>query len=199
MFETNPSIGLAAEEKGLELQKLAQLRRSFEALLRSHRSMVLLGRDTDVEELAEEHGFELSEFCMFRVASRGITASLLCVPNKIWYCPKTMARLHEVKEAAAILGHTVLLLPETFVTERLHGAGKPSANALPCGVSYNDRLIILQHLIQKGHCNLSELAGLLHHPNPVDAVLQLAVAGILDVDLDSPIRPASRVQFQEWH
>jgi hypothetical protein len=66
---------------------------------------------------------------------------------------------------------------------------------LPHGVSTADRLIVLEHLMQKGCSTLSAVASLLHHPTPVDAVLQLVVSGILDIDLNAPILPASGVSL----
>ena len=106
-----------------------------------------------------------------------------------------MGRFNEVRIAAGSLGHKVILAPESLVRK----AQPVDAGHRPISMEYDitggDHTAILHFLLENGSGKLAQLAGLIRHPDPVGAVLHLAVTGAVDIDLDAVIAPATQVRF----
>lgn len=175
--------------------EMSTLRRRTEALLRSSRSKFVLGRNTQVEELALNLGLWPDDYCTFDVETEGQLACLVCVPTRVWRSSESMSALRKVKSAAADLGYFVLLVPESFIRAHGRSTGSIAGYLLDYEINGSDRAAILQHMLEHGASSLGTLAGLLRHPDPVGAILHLVTVGVLDIDLSAPIIPAAQVRF----
>ena len=177
------------------LMKTDRLRRSLEAMLRSNRNLTVLGRNRTVVELASQLGLGDHDYCQFEIVIDRRHLCLVCIPQSHWNCPDAMERFEEVRIAAGSLGHKVVLAPESLVRKaQLLGTGQRPAS-MEYDISGGDRTAILHFLLENGSGTLAQLAGLMRHPDPVGAVLHLAVTGAVDIDLDAVIAPATQVRF----
>jgi hypothetical protein len=121
-----------------------------------------------------------------------ITATIVCVEDKYWRDVEIIKRFKEVKRIADALGHTLLMVPGSLVERHWNQHGVTMSDVR---ISASDRLNVVRHLLLNGRSTLSQVAAQLRHPEPIPAVLQLAVAGILDIDLDAPIFPGTLVSM----
>lgn len=201
MLVTNPiaadimSLPFLTEQRrhGAETDRL---RRGLEALIRSNRNVTGLGQNEEVEQLADELGLDSHELACLDVRIRNRRATIACVPSRLWNRPGAMATFYELKSAAAALGHRVILVPAGFIRRqpRLDNAFMVS-DAIDIQINASDRMAILEFMIENGEGTLSDVASLVRHPDPVAAILHLVTVGVLDIDLDAPIRPTSEVRF----
>lgn len=184
------------EQKSADARRIDRLRRSAEALLRSNRRLIVLGENAAVSDLALEHGLDRQDYCQFQVKLGSRNVCLVCVPSSHWHYPPLMKRFLETKAAAEISGHQVLLVPETFIRRQPRlGNAQLLVRSMDLEVTATDRMNVMCFLLENGGGTLAEVAGLLRHPDPVAAVLHLAVIGAVDVDLNSMIAPATQVSF----
>lgn len=173
-----------------------RLRRCLEALIRANRSVLMLGRNDEIEDLARGLGIADPDYVCFDLRVKRQRASVICVPSRLWVRPAAMSAFFELKAAGAALGHRIVLVPEQFVRRqpRLDNA-RMVASTLDVEIDPTDRMNILEFLLEHGGGTLSDVAGLVRHPDPVAAVLHLVTVGALDIDLNAPILPASEVRF----
>lgn len=173
-----------------------RFRRSVEALVRSHRGFVTLGRAATIDDLARKCGIDELDYCQFEIKLKGRELCLLFVPQHLWHRPDTMERFGQLKAAARPLGHQVLLVPEALVRRSAQVSRfDESFEELDLEVSGTDRMSVISFLACNGGGTLSQVAGLLDHPYPVAAVLRLATIGAIHIDLDASILPATEVNF----
>ena len=173
-----------------------RFRRSVEALVRSHRGFVTLGRAATIDDLARKCGIDELDYCQFEIKLKGRELCLLFVPQHLWHRPDTMERFGQLKAAARPLGHQVLLVPEALVRRSAQVSRfDESFEELDLEVSGTDRMSVISFLACNGGGTLSQVAGLLDPPPPVAAVLRLATIGAIHIDLDASILPATEVNF----
>jgi hypothetical protein len=172
----------------------------LEALIRANRKVLMLGRSGELEDLARELGIADHDYVCLDLRIGRQCASVVCIPSRLWVRPSAMALFFELKAAAVPLGYRVVLVPEQFVRRqpRLDNAKMVSAT-IDVEINPTDRMSILEYMLEHGGGTLAEVAGLVRHPDPVAAVLHLVTVGALDIDLNSPILPATEVRFAAVH
>lgn len=174
----------------------ARLRRSAEALIRANRTVLEQGENEVVSDLALELGFERHDFVCFDVRVRTRRATLVCVPSRLWHRQGAMAVFFDLKADASLLGHQVVLVPESFIRRQPRiDTAHVLMGAVDMEVSAGDRMSILEFLLENGGGALSDVASLVRHNDPVGAVLHLVTVGALDIDLNASIAPASEVRI----
>ncbi|WP_108398235.1 hypothetical protein [Devosia submarina] len=178
-------------------KKADRLRHSLEAMLRSHRGLVVLGTNQLVTELARRQELDEHDFCQFDIMLKSRRICLVCVPQVHWNNPASMTLFNEVKAAAKASGHEVLLAPEALVGRPQRLDNSRVTFGPEYEVSGTDRMTVISYLLKNGGGTLAQLAGLLRHPDPVGAVLHLGVIGAIDIDLNAAIAPATTVRFKQ--
>jgi hypothetical protein len=172
------------------------LRQSAEALVLVHPSVRRLTDDRVPDDLADDLMIPAEDFTAIKVALGRREVYLVCVCNAAWRGHGRHAFL-ELKTLAATMGHTVVLVPESFIRRepRLTNA-MMIAGAEGAEIGLTDRMKLLAHLIDNGgSAPLLDLAVMVRGEEPISAIMALVVEGGLYVDLDKPILPATEVHL----
>ncbi|QQR40053.1 hypothetical protein [Devosia rhizoryzae] len=172
------------------------LRRSAEALVLVHPAIRSLQGDAVIEGIADDLMIGPGDFTALKVSISGREVYLVCVCNAAWRGHGRHA-FFELKALAATMGHTVVLVPESFIRRepRLTNA-MMIAGAEGAEIGLTDRMKLLAHLIDNGgSAPLLDLAVMVRGEEPVSAIMALVVEGGLYIDLDKPILPATEVHL----
>lgn len=172
------------------------LRQSAEALVLVHPSVRRLTDDRVPDDLADDLMIAAEDFTAIKVALGRREVYLVCVCNAAWRGHGRHA-FFELKAMAATMGHTVVLVPESFIRRepRLTNA-MMIAGAAGAEIGLTDRMKLLAHLIDNGgSAPLLDLAVMVRGEEPVSGIMALVVEGGLYVDLDKPILPATEVHL----
>lgn len=150
-----------------------------------------------LEQEAGRLGLEVgSDFAVVHVRIGDRNAALVAIPSRHWRSKDTMVPFYRLKATSHWQGETVVLIPEAFVTREPRCSNSLMiAASRGTNMSVSDRMAILEHLIEFESATLSELGGMIAHPDPISAVLSLVVEGLIDIDLDRPILPTSPVSM----
>lgn len=172
-----------------------RIRRNLEALVLSHPAVSGLGGNEEIEGLASDLGLEPHDLAVLDVRIKNRRASILCVPSRLWHHEGAMTLFFELKKAAVEHGHSLVLVPQSFVQRqpRLDNVMMISST-VDFDISPGDRMAVLAHLLEHGTATLAELAGAIGHRDPVSAILHLVVIGALEIDLDTRILPVSTLR-----
>ncbi|CAN7385916.1 hypothetical protein LJR016_002281 [Devosia sp. LjRoot16] len=172
------------------IKRNVRLHDQIRDLITANAACRYIGGNSAVEAIAARLGFQPHDLAIadVRVGRRIVT--LICVPHRIWDRAFPSAKAIDLRFQARESGHAAILVPQSVIErEPRLGNSQLLARTATIKVDATSRMMILAHLIENGASCLSELAGLIQHPDPIGAILHLVTIGVVAIDLGQCITP----------
>lgn len=164
-----------------EHRKLTASARSF---IHAHPTLVGLGDDPVVMQLAVAAGFSPLDLVVMRVLSNGRHVTAIAVPTRVWRDADHRACLLSLKGEARGLLIRCILVPQRWVRAEVRGGvARVIAQARQTVYSPQQLRAVLEHLGVTKVSTLSATANVLpDHRDPYGAVLAMVIQGYVQVD-----------------
>lgn len=178
------------------IKRNVKLHQQLRDLVAANAECRYIGGNAAVEHIAARLGFEPHDLAIVDVKIGRRIITLIAVPHRIWDRAFPSAKAIDLRSQSREAGHAAILVPQAVVERepRLSNS-QLVARTASIKVDATARMIVLAHLIENGACCLSELAGLLDHPDPFGAILHLVTAGAIALDVDRCITPYSMIDI----
>ncbi len=193
-----PTATVAARDfrRTRHIKRNMKLHQQIRDLISANPACKYIGGNAPVEALASRLGFMPHDLAIADVKIGRRILTLICVPHRVWDNPLPSALVIDLRVKARLAGHVAILVPQAVVErEPRLGNSQLLARTARIKVDATSRMAVLAHLIENGASCLSELAGLVTHPDPFGAVLQLVTTGAIALDLNTCITPYSMVDI----
>ena len=173
-----------------------RLKKNALSLLSTGSRFSHIGRDEVVEALASENSFERNDLVIFRVTGSRSAFIIICVPNWIWNDPARFVDVRMVKQQAAELNRSVVLVRESFVQRepRLSNAEIIDESG-DTRITIEDRSAVLELLVENGFSTVGDCAAAVQSKAPIPAILKMAALGIVDINVNRAITLDTRVDL----
>lgn len=139
-------------------------------------------------------GLEEFDCCSFELDIDGHAVLLAVVPRRFHGSKVMSAAMLRLKMQVEALGMRLLAMPETLL--RASAASRDGRGVVT--VDAIDRGTVVEFFLRNGSAGLFELAGLLKHRHPVEAILELEVDGALIIEGGNRIVKECRVSLPEY-
>ena len=157
----------------------------------------VLGPDPLVEQLQGLCQLRQEDLVVLRIKANDHPVTLIGVPTRAWHRPAVKRNLSLLKRAATREGHRVVLVPQSYIRRQPRLANSQLiAKCASLSVSATDRSAIVRFLTEMPVSDLDDAASVVGGPDPVGCVLKLVTEGLLEIDLEHPITPYSRVSVR---
>lgn len=172
------------------IKRNVKLHHQIRDLVAANAACRYIGGNSAVEAMAARLGFQPHDLAIVDVRIGRRLFTLVCVPHRIWDQPFPSAKAIDLRFQARQEGYAAILVPQAVVErEPRLGNSQLLARTASIKVDTTSRMAVLAHLIDNGASCLSELAGLVSHPDPFGAVLHLVTTGAIAIDLGECITP----------
>lgn len=149
-----------------------------------------LGGNHEVEYIATRLGFEPHDLAIADVKIGRRIICLIVVPHRVWDRAFPSAMAIDLRHQARAAGYAAILVPQAVIErEPRLGNSQLLARTSHIKIDTTSRMAVLAHLIENGASPLSELAGLVNHPDSFGAVLHFVTTGAIAIDLGKRITP----------
>lgn len=172
------------------IKRNVKLHNQIHDLITANPACRYIGGNVAVEAIAARLGFMPHDLAIADVRIGRRIVTLICVPHRIWDQPFPSAKCIDLRFQAREAGHAAILVPQAVIErEPRLGNSELLARTAKIRVDATSRMAVLAHLIDNGPSCLSELAGLVNHPDPFGAVLHLVTSGAIGINMGECITP----------
>lgn len=174
-----------------------RLKKNLLNLIRVSNTVYPAGDANLIENIAVLEGWREPEFVAVALRSGSRRFCVLTAPSSIWRTRRQ--GLADIKRKAADVGLRVMLISPQFI-QREPRMTNTRAIADTCHIflTAEDRMAVLLHVLENGYSTLQDCASVITDSEaPFSAVLSLASMGLLDIDLNQPLRPNTRVDLRQ--
>lgn len=179
-----------------QIRRNVKLHKQVKDLITANPSCRYIGGNHAVEQIAIRLGFEPHDLAIADVKIGRRIVTLVVVPHRIWDRSFPSAKCIDLRFQAREAGYAAVLVPQAVVErEPRLGNSQLLARTTKITLDASSRMAVLAHLIENGASCLSELAGLVSHPDPFGAVLHLVTTGAIALDMGKCITPYSMVDI----
>lgn len=178
------------------IKRNVKLHQQLRDLIAANPECRYIGGNAAVEYIAARLGFEPHDLAIVDVKVGRRIVTLIAVPHRIWDRAFPSAKAIDLRFQAREAGYAAVLVPQAVV-EREPRLSNSQLLARTTGIKVDAtaRMIVLAHLIENGACCLTELAGLLDHPDPFGAILHLVTTGAIALDIERCVTPYSMIDI----
>lgn len=169
-----------------------RLKSFVEALLGSRGMEALPAPHMD--ELISEHDVPESARCCFNVDIEDDRVCLIVVAQAAWRNKETIGRFAAACNQARKLGWRALLVPEALLRRGASSAADCEMDREGTHIGGADRISVMSYLLKNASAKISDVAGHMAHPTPIAALLELDLAGAIEIEM-APALHASRVSL----
>jgi len=172
------------------IKRNVKLHQQIRDLIAANPTCRYVGGNNEVEYIATRVGFEPHDLAIADVKIGRRIICLIVVPHRVWDHAFPSAMAVDLRHQARQAGYAAVLVPQAVVErEPRLGNSQLLARTVNIRIDATSRMAVLAHLIENGASPLSELAGLVTHPDPFGAVLHLVTTGAIAIDLAKCITP----------
>jgi hypothetical protein len=173
-----------------------RLGRVIRDLIEAYPCLEYIGPDRRIEELARSFGLGPGDVVIMRAVAARRLVTVVGVLGTVWRSEAARRSLRDLREAARFTGTRLVVVPEHAATRTTRRrTARVIAEAAGIGITAEDRLAVMQHLIEEGDSTLHRCACVVSSAAPVSAVLAMASDGTVRIDLDHPLSPETRVEL----
>ena len=182
------------------IKRNVKLHHQIRDLISANPACRYIGGNAAVESIAARLGFEPHDLAIDDVKIGRRIITLICVPHQLWDNPFPSAKCIDLRGQARQAGYAAILVPQAVIErEPRLGNSQLLARTANINVDATARMLVLAHLIESGASCLSELAGLIAHPDPFGAILHLVTTGVIAIDLGKCITPYTMADIATPH